>query len=248
MQVVTYGAFPLHGTAQYRSLFLGGGGGGVHWTWYFFLVPPRPRFQANSTVTKTWRVNSADHWLAGENSHCLRHWTCDTGHNRPARFKSAQPVLLTTKKMAVSLSVEEVQTFLSLIDEEQIQRELDGATQKYIFFQECYDPWHRCFRVFCFVYACRDWFFIKERDWWILKRVTLKERRYQHTESSLWCLLLWHEELRIPPPSTDHQRLCGYCLWLFRVVIYSVYPTKILWSVGEVCYLFWSNFAMCFLV
>ncbi len=150
--------------------------------------------------------------------------------------------------MAVSLSVEEVQTFLSLIDEERIQRELDGATQKYIFFQECYDPWHRCFRVFCFVYACRDWFFIKERDWWILKRVTLKGRRYQHTECSLWCLLLWHEELRIPPLSTDHQRLCGYCLWLFRVVIYSVYPTKILLSVGEVCYLFWSNFAMCFLV
>ncbi len=31
--------------------------------------------------------------------------------------------------MAVSLSVEEVQTFLSLIAEERIQRELDGATQ-----------------------------------------------------------------------------------------------------------------------
>ncbi len=39
--------------------------------WYLvpgtFLVPPRPRFQAIRTVTKTWRVNSADHWLAGEN-------------------------------------------------------------------------------------------------------------------------------------------------------------------------------------
>ncbi len=32
-----------------------------------FLVPPQPRFQANRTVTKTWRVNSTDHWLAGEN-------------------------------------------------------------------------------------------------------------------------------------------------------------------------------------
>ncbi len=32
-----------------------------------FLVPPWPGFQAIRTVTKTWRVNSADHWLAGEN-------------------------------------------------------------------------------------------------------------------------------------------------------------------------------------
>ncbi len=65
-----------------------------------------------------------------------------------------------------------------------------------------------CFRVFCFVYVtvyvCRDWLFIKERDWWILKRVTLKGRRYQHTGSSLWRLLLWREELRIPAPLTDH--------------------------------------------
>ncbi len=53
----------------------------------------------------------------------------------------------------------------------------------------CYDPWHRCFRVFCFVYVsvyvCRDWLFITERDWWILKRVTLKGRRYQHMASSI---------------------------------------------------------------
>ncbi len=61
----------------------------------------------------------------------------------PARFKSAQPakdrtqllfeqahLLVSTKKMSVSLSVEEVQTFLSLIAEERIQRELDGATPK----------------------------------------------------------------------------------------------------------------------
>ncbi len=56
-----------------------------------FSVPPHPRFQANRTITKTWRVNSSDPWLAGENHHCLRHWTCGTRHNRPARFKSAQP-------------------------------------------------------------------------------------------------------------------------------------------------------------
>ncbi len=58
----------------------------------------------------------------------------------PARFKSAQPAnaafvstnapFCINHKIAVSLSVEEVQTFLSLIAEERIQRELDGATPK----------------------------------------------------------------------------------------------------------------------
>ncbi len=47
--------------------------GGFHWVLYLvpdtFLVPLRSRFQASRTVTKTWRVNSADHWLAGENRH-----------------------------------------------------------------------------------------------------------------------------------------------------------------------------------
>ncbi len=63
----SYGDFPLHGTAQYGSL-LGGGFplGTVPGT---VLVPLRLRFQASRTVTKTWRVNSADHWLAGENRH-----------------------------------------------------------------------------------------------------------------------------------------------------------------------------------
>ncbi len=47
--------------------------GVFHWVLYLvpdtFLVPLRSRFQASRTVTKTWRVNSADHWLAGENRH-----------------------------------------------------------------------------------------------------------------------------------------------------------------------------------
>ncbi len=38
--------------------------------------------------------------------------------------------------MAVSLSVEEVQVFLSLIDEERIQRERDGAERNLNVFQE----------------------------------------------------------------------------------------------------------------
>ncbi len=58
----TYGAFPLHGTVHFWGVF--------HWVQYLvpgtFLVPPQPRFQAIHTVTKTWRVNSADHRLAGE--------------------------------------------------------------------------------------------------------------------------------------------------------------------------------------
>ncbi len=61
-----YGAFPLHGTTRYGSLLGGFPLGTVPGT---FLVPPQPRFQAIRTVTKTWRVNSTDHWLAGENHH-----------------------------------------------------------------------------------------------------------------------------------------------------------------------------------
>ncbi len=62
----SYGAFPLHGTARYGSLLGGFPLGTVPGT---FLVPPQPRFQASRTITKTWRVNSVDHWLAGENRH-----------------------------------------------------------------------------------------------------------------------------------------------------------------------------------
>ncbi len=57
-----------HGTVRYGSLLGGFPLGTVPGTWYF-LVPPQPRFQASRTVTKTWRVNSIDHWLAGENRH-----------------------------------------------------------------------------------------------------------------------------------------------------------------------------------
>ncbi len=64
------GAFPLHSTARYGSVHFWGV---FHWVLYLapgtFLVPPQPRFQASRTVTKTWRVNSTDHWLAGENRH-----------------------------------------------------------------------------------------------------------------------------------------------------------------------------------
>ncbi len=126
-----------HGTVHFCRVF--------HWIHYLvpgtFLVPPRPRFQAIRTVTKTWRVNSTDHWLAWKKivitaSLNLRHET----QHIPARFKSAQPAkdrmqllfeqthLFVSINIAVSLSVEEVQMFLSLIAKERIQLELDGAT------------------------------------------------------------------------------------------------------------------------
>ncbi len=64
------GAFPLHGTARYGTVHFWGV---FHWVLYLvpdtFLVPLRSRFHASRTVTKTWRVNSADHWMAGENRH-----------------------------------------------------------------------------------------------------------------------------------------------------------------------------------
>ncbi len=59
-----------YGTVRYGTVHFWGV---FHWVLYLvpdtFLVPLRSRFHANRTVTKTWRVNSADHWLAGENRH-----------------------------------------------------------------------------------------------------------------------------------------------------------------------------------
>ncbi len=55
------------------------------------LVPPRPGFHAIRTITKTWRVNSTDHWLAGENRHYASLNLWHETQQRPARFKSAQP-------------------------------------------------------------------------------------------------------------------------------------------------------------
>ncbi len=66
-----FGAFPLHGTARYgtvRFTFGGFSTGTVPGTWYFFSTTS-VEVPSSRTVTKTWRVNSADHWLAGENRH-----------------------------------------------------------------------------------------------------------------------------------------------------------------------------------
>ncbi len=59
-----------YGTVRFGTVHFWGV---FHWVLYLvpdnFLVPPQPRFQGIRTVTKTWCVNSADHWLAGENRH-----------------------------------------------------------------------------------------------------------------------------------------------------------------------------------
>ncbi len=72
-----------YGTVQFGTVHFWGD---FHWVLYLvpgtFLVPPQPRFQANRTVTKTWRVNSTDHWLerivftASLNLN-TEHWTRD---------------------------------------------------------------------------------------------------------------------------------------------------------------------------
>ncbi len=101
-------------------------------------LPSEPYRYQNVTCKLYWSL------IGRRESSLLRHWTCDTRPSstaRPARFKSVQPARdqtlhlieqtqLFNQEMAFSWSVEEVQTFLSLlIAEERIQQELDGATR-----------------------------------------------------------------------------------------------------------------------
>ncbi len=57
-----------HGTVRYGSLLGVFPLGTVPGTWYFFSTTS-VEVPSSRTVTKTWRVNSADHWMAGENRH-----------------------------------------------------------------------------------------------------------------------------------------------------------------------------------
>ncbi len=77
VQLLLYGVDPLmalfhcmvrHGTVRYGSLLGGFPLGTVPGTWYFFSTTS-VEVPSSRTVTKTWRVNSADHWMAGENRH-----------------------------------------------------------------------------------------------------------------------------------------------------------------------------------
>ncbi len=94
-EVVSNGAFPLHGMARYGTVHFWGV---FHWVLYLvpdtFLVPLRSRFHAsryryqNVTCKLCWLL------IGLRKSSLLRHWTCDTRPSStalPARFKPAQP-------------------------------------------------------------------------------------------------------------------------------------------------------------
>ncbi len=115
-------------------------------TWYFFSttsaeVPSDPYRYQNVTCKLCWSL------IGRRESSLLRHWTCDmrpidpVDLNQHSQRRSGRTFCIN-HKIAVSLSVEEVQTFLSLIDEERIQWELGGATPKEkvlcIYFWTCY--------------------------------------------------------------------------------------------------------------
>ncbi len=58
----------FHCMVRHGSLLGGFPLGTVPGTWYFFSTTS-VEVPSSRTVTKTWRVNSADHWMAGENRH-----------------------------------------------------------------------------------------------------------------------------------------------------------------------------------
>ncbi len=71
-----------------------------------------------------------------------------------------------------------------------------------------------CFALCMWVYVCRDWLFIKERGWWILKWVTLKGRCYQHMELTLAFAV---ESWRAPDSASVNRSPTAS--WLLFVVV-----------------------------
>ncbi len=121
----TYGAFPLHGKAWYgfgTVHFLGGFPlGTLPGTWYFFSttsteVPSEPYRYQNMTCKLCWSP------IGRRESSLLRQWTCDMRPINPldlyqhSQRRSGHSFCWTNApfcinhKIAVSLSVEEVQT------------------------------------------------------------------------------------------------------------------------------------------
>ncbi len=75
-----FGAFPLHGTAQYGSLLGGFPLSTVPGTWYFFSttsaeVPSYPYRYKNVMCNLYWSL------IGRRKSSLLRHWTCNTRPN-----------------------------------------------------------------------------------------------------------------------------------------------------------------------
>ncbi len=122
-----------HGTVQYDSLLGGFPLLSVPGTWYF-LVPPPTRFKAIHTFTKTWCVNSTDHWLAGENRHyCVTELTTrdltDLNQHSQRRIGcnfclNKHTFLYQPKNVCFVVCWGNTDVLL-----ERIQRELDGATR-----------------------------------------------------------------------------------------------------------------------
>ncbi len=130
-----------YGTVHFWGVF--------HWVLYLvpdtFLVPLRSRLQASRTVTKTWRVNSADHRLAGENRlYCvtelatrdppLQPYPLDLNQHSQRRigrnFCLNKRTFLhqpQNNSVVVCWGSSDVPLVLA---EERIQRELDGTTPK----------------------------------------------------------------------------------------------------------------------
>ncbi len=123
---IAYGAFPLHGTARYGSIrFTFGGFSTGYCTWYFFSttsaeVPSEPYHYQNVTCKLCWSL------IGRRESSLLRQYTCDmrpidplstASEGADAAFVSTNAPFCINHKLSVSLSVEEVQTFLSLIAE-----------------------------------------------------------------------------------------------------------------------------------
>ncbi len=100
--LVSYGAFPLHGTVRYGSLLGGFPLSTVPGTWYFFSttsaeVPSEPYRYQNVTCKLCWSL------IGLGKSSLLRHWTCHTRPSStalPTRFKSAQPAKADLTKAA----------------------------------------------------------------------------------------------------------------------------------------------------
>ncbi len=157
-----------HSTVRYGSLLGGFPLGTVPGTWYFFSttsaeVPSEPYRYQNVTCKLCWSL------IGRRGLSLLRHWTSDMRPidpldlNQHSQRRSGRSFCFNKRtfcinhKLSVSLSVEEVQTFLSLIAKERIQRELDGATPKEkalcIYIWTCYI--FRVSYVFClYFYLC----------------------------------------------------------------------------------------------
>ncbi len=114
MQGSTGSSALFHGTVHFRGFSTG------YSTWYFFSttsaeVPSDPYHYPNVTSKLYWSL------IGRRKSSLLRHWTCDTRPN-------IDPLDLNQRRIGRSfcinpyMSVEE--TFLSMLAEERIQREI----------------------------------------------------------------------------------------------------------------------------